>query len=370
MAAPTLPTVPPDEQAVAPAADRRGDRYLVVRGAGGRWSARVHLRAVAVTGVVLAATAAVFCWSLSVGDFPVPLADVVAALAGGGDETSAFIIRTLRLPRGVAAVLVGGAFGLSGAVFQRLAHNPLASPDIIGINAGAAVGAVLVIVVAHGGSGPIAGGALAGALLTAAATYGLAYRRGVTGYRLILVGIGLTSILGSLTAYLLTRARIADARRATVWLTGSLNGRDWDHVRPVALALLVLVPLTAGMARSLRLLELGDEVARGLGARVERARGVLLLAATALAALATAAAGPVGFVALVAPQIARRSVGARSLGLLPAAACGALLMVASDLVGRRLFAPTELPVGVVTAVVGAPYLLFLLARANRIGASG
>lgn len=346
------------------------DRLVVFRSDRLGLSTQVHARAVLVTLVATGATFAAFCWSLAVGDFPVPLREVLAALVGGGNEDSAFIVRTLRLPRGLTAILVGGAFGLSGAVFQRLARNPLASPDIIGINAGAAVAAVFVIVVLHGTGTQTTLGALAGAVATAIAVYLLAYKRGVTGYRLVLVGIGVTAVLGSITSYLLTRAEIFEAARATVWLTGSLNGRSWDHVRPVALALVVLLPLTLALTRSLRMLELGDDAAKGLGTRVERSRAALLLSATAMAAIATASAGPVGFIALVAPQIARRLVGGRSLGLLPSTVCGAALLVASDLVGRRLFAPTELPVGIITSIVGAPYLLYLLARANRVGSGG
>jgi iron complex transport system permease protein len=325
---------------------------------------------VLVTLAVSAVGFAVFAWSLAVGDFPVPIGDVLAALVGGGSDDSAFIVRTLRLPRGLTAVLVGAAFGLSGAIFQRLARNPLASPDIIGVNAGAAAAAVFVIVVLHGSNTEVTFGALAGSMVSALTVYLLSARQGVSGYRLVLVGIGVTAVLTSVTSYLLTRAEIFDAQRATVWLTGSLNGRSWDHVRPITVALLLLVPATIALARHLRVLELGDDAARGLGTRVEPARAALLLTATALAALGTASAGPIGFVALVSPQIARRLVGGRSLGLLPAAACGALLLVASDLVGRRIVAPTELPVGIITAILGAPYLLLLLARANRIGVGG
>lgn len=348
----------------------RVDRFVVLRSERLRVSTRVHARAVLVTLVASVLTFVVFAWSLAVGDFPIAITEVLRTLAGGGSEDSAFIVRTLRLPRGLTGVLVGAAFGLSGAVFQRLARNPLASPELIGVNAGAAASAVFMIVILGATSTQVTLGALAGATAASLAIYLLAYKRGVSGYRLVLVGIGVTAVLNSITSYLLTRAEIFDAQRAMVWLTGSLNGRGWEHVRPVALALVVLGPLTAHLARHLRMLELGDDAAKGLGARVERSRAALLLAATALAAVATASAGPVAFVALVAPQIARRLVGGRSLGLLPAAACGALLLVASDLVGRRIFAPTELPVGIITAILGAPYLLFLLARANRIGAGG
>jgi iron complex transport system permease protein len=355
---------------VIPRSRSRRDALVAVRIPRLGWSTRVHVRSVLVTLALLLATFAVFCWSLSVGDFPVPISDVLGSLVGRGNEDSDFIVRTLRLPRGLTAVLVGAGFGLSGAIFQRIARNPLASPDIIGVDAGAAVAAVFIIVILHGSSVQVTFGALAGATVTSIAIYLLAYKRGVPGYRLVLIGIGVTAVLGSVIEYLLTRAEIFDAQRATVWLTGSLNGRGWDHVRPMAIALAVLLPLAIGLARQLRLLELGDDAARGLGTRVELARGALLLTGVALAAIGTASAGPIGFVALVSPQIARRLVGGRTLALVPAAACGALLLVASDLVGRRVFAPTELPVGVITAIVGAPYLLYLLARANKIGTGG
>jgi len=337
-----------------------------------RWgtSTRVHTRSVVVTGVLAAVTFLVLAWSLSVGDFPIPLGDVLASLVGAGSDDAGFIVQTLRLPRGLTAVLVGASFGLSGAIFQRIARNPLASPDIIGINAGAAAAAVFVIVIMGGTSLQVTFGALAGSVLTALAIYVLAYRKGVTGYRLVLVGIGITAMLGSVTSYLLTRAEIFDAQKATVWLTGSLNGRGWEHVGPVTAALVVLIPVAVALARHLRVLELGDDTARGLGVRVEASRGALLLIGVALAAVSTASAGPIAFVALVAPQIARRLTGERTLALVPGAVCGALLLVAADLAARRLFAPTELPVGVFTAVLGAPYLLYLLARANRIGSGG
>jgi iron complex transport system permease protein len=356
--------------AAATAPGPRRDRLVTVRIPLLQWSTRLHARAIAVTLVVTGLAVLVFAWSLTVGDFPLPFGEVLASLVGRGSKSSDFIINTLRMPRALTGLLVGASFGLSGAIFQRLVRNPLASPDLIGVNFGAAAAAVFVIVVLHGSSTQVTMGALGGAGLTAVAIYVLAYKRGVSGYRLVLIGIGVTALLQSVVSYLLTRAEIFDAQRATVWLTGSLNGRGWEHVRPVTIALLVLVPVTVGLARHLRMLELGDDAAMGLGVRVEWSRAALLLTATALAALATASAGPVAFVALVAPQIARRLVGGRSLGLIPAAACGALLLVASDLVGRRVFAPTELPVGVITGILGAPYLLYLLARANRIGASG
>ncbi|MBW3649394.1 MAG: iron chelate uptake ABC transporter family permease subunit [Actinobacteria bacterium] len=334
-------------------------------------SIRVDVRAVAVCGCLAGLIAGAFAVNLSVGDFPIPLGEVVASILGHGGADSDFIVRTLRLPRSLTAVLVGAAFGLSGAIFQSLARNPLASPDIIGVTAGAAAAAVAAIVLGGvASSAALAAAALAGGLAAALVVYGLAFRKGVTGYRLVLVGIGITAVLSSVTSYLLTRAEIFDAQRATVWLTGSLNGRGWEHVRPVGAALAVLVPATLVLGRAMRALQLGDDAARGLGVPVDRARLGLVVTGVGLAAVATASAGPVAFVALVSPQIARRLVGASPLGLVPAALVGAVVMLLADLVGRRMFAPIELPVGVITAVVGAPYLLWLLARANRVGRGG
>lgn len=344
---------------------RRRGGIVVVRGLG--MSSRLDGRAISVTLVMLGVTFVLFILSVSVGDFSIPFSDVVATLFGGGTEDSQFIVRTLRLPRALTGLLVGLGFGLSGTIFQRLANNPLASPDIIGVNAGAAAAAVFAIVVLGASGLDVTIAALAGSVVVSLIVYLLAYKQGVTGYRLVLVGIGVTAVLGSIIQYLLIKAEIFQAQAAMVWLTGSLNGRTWDTVRPMTWAILVLGPCAVVLARHLRTLELGDDSAKGLGSRVEAVRGGLLLTGVALTAVGTAAAGPIGFVALVSPQIARRLVGFRSLGLIPAGVFGALLLLASDLIARRLFAPTELPVGVVTAVIGAPYLLYLLARVNSIG---
>lgn len=344
------------------------DRAVVLRNRRG-WSARIDRRAAVVTTAALVALAAAVVWSLSLGDFPLSVTDVVSALFGHGNPDSRAVLWGVRLPRTAAAVVVGGAFGLSGAIFQRLAGNPLASPDIIGINAGAALGAVFLLVVVHASSTGVSLGAVGGALAAAAAVYVLAYRQGVTGYRLILVGIGVTAILQSLLGYLMTRSELTDASRALVWLTGSLNGRSWEHVEVMGAVLAVAGPLALVLARPLRALEVGDDAALGLGVRVGRARGALILVGVVLAAVATGVAGPVAFVALGAPQIARRLVRARTTALAPAMVVGAVLLVVSDVVGQHL-AASELPVGVVTGLVGAPYLLVLLVRANRVGASG
>ena len=332
-------------------------------------SVRIDVRSAAVGAVLAALTLVVATWSISVGDFPIPIGDVVRAVFTTAPADAEFIVGTLRLPRALTAMMVGAAFGVSGGIFQSLADNPLASPDIVGFNSGAALGAVSVIVAVDGaGSLAVSLGAVGGGLLTAALVYVCAWTRGVHGYRLVLVGIGIGFAVSALVDALLTRAAIHDAQRAAVWLTGSLNGRGWEHVRPVGIGLLVLLPVAAAWSRRLRLLELGPDTAASLGVTVGRARLGLVVVGVALAALATASAGPVGFVALVSPPVARRLVRSAGLALVPTALVGALLTVSADLLARRVLAPTELPVGVATAAIGAPYLLWLLTRQIRRGA--
>lgn len=328
-----------------------------------------RVRQVGVGAVLAAGTVVVLAVSLSVGDFPIPLGDVPGAMLGTGSADAEFIVRTLRLPRALLAVLVGAAFGASGAVFQGLTRNPLASPDIIGITAGATVVAVAAIVMFDANQAEVSLYALAGALVTALLIVALARRGGVAPVRLVLVGIGLNAWLMAITGYLLTRADVLDAQRATVWLTGSLNGRDWDSVRVMTIAFVVIFPVLVSRGRQLRVLQLGDDAARALGSSVERDRLALIVLAVGLAAIGTAAAGPVSFVAFVSPTIARRLTRS-SLTIVVSALVGALLLSLADLLARRAFAPVELPVGIVTGVLGAPYLLWLLVRASRAGRGG
>ncbi len=332
------------------------------------WSVRLHPRSIVVGLVVLAATLVVAVWSIMVGDFPLSVGQVLRSVFGDGGKDAEFIVQTLRLPRALTAVMVGAALGMSGAVFQSIARNPLGSPDLIGFESGAAAGAVIVITVFHGSSTQVALGAVAGGLLTALAVYVLAYQRGLAASRLVLVGIGIGFAASALVDYLITRAQIYDVQRAAVWLTGSLNGRTWEHVRTVSLALVVLAPLILVAQRSLDRLELGDDTAAALGVRVGRTKLLLVLLAVGLAALAVAAAGPIVFVAFVSAPIARRLTSTPGACVVPAALVGALVTSSADLAARRVFAPTEFPVGIATAVVGAPYLLWLLSRRARTGA--
>ena len=332
----------------------------------GRWAGSSG-RGISVCILLVSATVLVSLWSVSVGDFPIPLDEVIRYLRGDGAQDADFIIGTLRLPRVVTGVLVGASLGISGAIFQSLARNPLASPDVIGFTPGAALGAILTLAIWPGSTLRMALGAVIGGMATAAAVYLLAWKGGVRIYRLVLIGIGMGFLVRAGVEYFVIRSEVTELARAAVWLTGSLSGRTWENVAIVALSLAVLGPLAIALEDRLDVLSLGDDVAVALGISVNRLKLALVSIGVALAALAVAGAGPISFVALMAGPIARRLVRTSGAGLVPAALVGALLVVAADLAGRRLLAPIELPVGVFTAMLGAPYLLWLLVRQTRVG---
>lgn len=320
--------------------------------------------------------------SILLGSYTVTVPDfftIVSAQLTGGEKIpgASFIVMENKLPRAIMGLLIGVAFGLSGALFQTMLRNPLASPDVIGISNGASAAAVLAIVVFGATGATVSAAALLGALAVALLIYlisrggsarGAAGRTGnAAGNRLVLAGVGIAAALGALVNFLMTRADIRTAAEALIWLNGSLNPATWERIGVLLLALCLLLPLTAGLAKPLRMLELGDDTAAGLGIRVGAARLGLVLTAVALVAVATAAAGPVSFVAFLAGPIARRFTGKPSL---PASALtGAVIVLAADYFAYNL-APllldgTVLPVGVVTGALGAPFLLWLLATANR-----
>ncbi|MGH3913198.1 MAG: FecCD family ABC transporter permease, partial [Pseudonocardiaceae bacterium] len=286
---------------------------------------------ITVTVVGLTLLVLVAAVNIGRGDFPISVDEVLGVLTGGGDSSQRFIVLELRLPRTLTGALVGAALGLSGAILQTIARNPLASPDFLGFTAGASAAAVAVIVLggSYGAVGttlatvgvPIA--ALIGGLTVAVLVYALAWRRGIEGYRLVLVGIGIDAVCRAITSWLLVIAQIYAAAQATVWLTGSLNGRGWEHVVPVGLALVVLVPIALMLAFGLGALQFGDDTARGLGLRVNRTRSALIVVAVALAAVAASSAGPIVFIALAVPQICQRLVGAARPPLLTSAIYGA-----------------------------------------------
>ena len=324
---------------------------------------RINYRVLLLALVSLLGLVAISMWAMSLGSYPIPYADVIQSVLGNGTDDQRFIVRTLRLPRVISAILLGGALAMSGAIFQGLVRNPLVSPDIIGINTGATVFAVFWIVT--GGSAawlPV--GAFIGALLTAAVIYLLSWKGGIAPNRLILVGIGIGACLGAATTYVTVAFPVERVRPAIVWTMGSISGSNWQDVRILLVGMAILAPAAIALTWPLRTLQLGDDVSRGLGMPIELTRLSLIVAGCGLAALVVSVAGPIGFVALMVPHIARMLAGPLSGSvMLFTGVLGGCFLLAADVVAQH-FLPVTLPVGVVTSAVGAPYFLFLLYRSN------
>ena len=334
-------------------------------------SLKVDRRAPLVALAIMAVTLVVLVVSISYGEYDITPWEVVQTITGtlSDDHPDArnfnLVVHTFRLPRILTAFLVGAALATSGAIMQGITRNPLAEPGILGVSAGAGLAAVSIIVWFDDVSlSLLPWAAFGGALATAIAIYLLSWKRGSsTPVRLILIGVAFAAVLGSLTTFMLVFGDINDVQQAYVWLAGSVYGRNWEHVHTLGAWLLVLLPLAILSARQLNTLGLGDEIARGLGTRVEFQRVFLLVISVALAAAAVAVAGTIGFVGLVAPHITRRLVGPSHEGLIPITALfGGGLLVLADLIGRWIIAPSELPIGIVTALIGAPYFMYLLYR--------
>jgi iron complex transport system permease protein len=347
--------------ALAAGSQRRRGQALPIRFGG--VSVRIDARCLAMVGFGLVALAALGSWAMTLGSFPVPFTEVAKSTLFGGTDQYAFIVRELRLPRVLCAMLAGALLAMAGGVFQGVVRNPLVSPDIIGINAGASFVAVWWIVTGRDSTLlPLA--AFAGAAAAALAIYLLTWKGGIAPLRLILIGIGLNALIAAATTFLMLRYPIERVSNAVLWTTGSVYASDWSDVRVLATALAVLLPLTMTLMFPLRILQFGDETAKSLGMRIEFVRLGLLLTGCALAATAVSIAGPVGFVAFVVPHIARMLAGPITGSvILLTAVIGALLLLGADMVGQHAL-PVALPVGIVTAVVGAPYFLFLLYRGN------
>lgn len=339
-----------------------GRPALITRGP--RWSLRLDVRTAVRCAVFLLLTVAVVVVTLAYGTYEIPLPDVVRALYGEGPAGTRTVVVEWRLPRALLAVLLGAALAVSGAIFQSVTRKPLGSPDIIGFSSGSYTGA-LVVMLLTGGGYQVAAGSLTGGILTAFVVFVLAYRRGAAqGFRLIIVGIAISAMLGAFNTWLVLRADIEDAMLSAVWGAGSLNSLGYDQLWPVLALLALLIPPALARGPALRRLELGDDAAAALGTRTEAVRLVLVVLGVALIALVTAA-GPIAFIALAAPQIARRITRGSSVALLPSAVLGAFLLALADLAGQRLFAPVQLPVGIVTVSIGGLYLVWLLVREAR-----
>lgn len=339
---------------------------FVLRAAG--LSLRLRPRAVVVCGVLVLTCAVIAILLLGTGTLRLTAGEVVDALFGaGGNPTAERIILRVRLPRLATAMLVGASLGMAGAIFQSLSRNDLGSPDIIGFTTGAATGALLQIVLFDAGPLAVSLAAFASCIATAAIIVLLSTRNGTTGgYRLVLVGVGIGAILSGINTILLVKGGLDQAAAAQLWLAGSLNTRTWAHVIPAAIGFAAIAPVVVLNARQATLLEMGDDIASQLGVVPESIRLTMVTAAVGLTAIATAAAGPVAFVALAGPQLARRLTRSPNVPLASGALMGALLVLLADLIGQRAPLHVNMPVGLTTGMLGGLYLLWLLTRKRTL----
>ncbi|WP_435954785.1 iron-enterobactin ABC transporter permease [Dryocola sp. BD626] len=326
---------------------------------------RLSPRLITMCLLMMAISAALGVWSLGSGVLPLSAGQVIEALFGYAPRNVSLVVVEWRLPRVLMALLIGAALGVSGAIFQSLMRNPLGSPDVMGFNTGAWSGVLIAMVLFGQQQSAIAAAAMAGGIVTSLVVWLLAWRNGIETFRLIIIGIGVRAMLVAFNTWLLLYASLETALSAGVWNAGSLNGLTWAKMLP-AVPLMLLALAGAGLlVRRMRLLEMGDDSACALGVPVERSRLMLMLVGVVLTATATALAGPISFVALVAPHIARRITGTTRWGLVQSALCGATLLLAADLCAQHLFMPYQLPVGVVTVSLGGIYLIALLIQESR-----
>lgn len=331
---------------------------------GQRYSQRVDLRVVGLILLTLAILFFLMLWSVTLGAVELSFQEVWDATFGRGDDRTLLVVQVLRWPRTLVAVGIGFALAISGGLFQGIARNPLVSPDIIGINAGATLAAVFFLVIFQTTTGmPVA--TFIGAVCTAIVIYALSWRGGVSPNRLILVGIGIAAMTSAVSSYIMVIFPIEQVRPAIVWTMGSVYASNWGEVRVLWAVVLICLPLAALVMHPLRSMMLGDHVTKSLGVPLERTRLSIILIGCALAAVSVAIAGPIGFIALMVPHMARMIAGPHSPGVLFfTGVLGGIVLLISDVVAQH-FLPVTLPVGVVTSAVGAPYFLFLLYRSNK-----
>ncbi|MCG8275581.1 iron chelate uptake ABC transporter family permease subunit [Stenotrophomonas sp. NLF4-10] len=332
----------------------------------GDHSLRLYPRGWVVAASLAALALLLAAAELLAGRSALGVQQVALALLGQEDGVAERIVLDIRLPRALVALFAGAALGVSGAVFQSVSRNVLGSPDIIGFTLGAATGAIAQIVLFGHGGVPVPLAAVGGGLLTAALVYLLSLKDGASGgYRLVLVGVGVGAILDALNGLMLVKGNLDNAVMANLWRAGSLDARTWGHALPLMAGVVLVLPCVLLLGRRLQLLEMGDDLAMQLGIGVERTRLAAVACGVLLAALATAAAGPIAFVALAAPQLAARLCGGGRLPLLAAAAMAACLLLLADLGAQALPWRLNLPIGRMTGIVGGAYLIWLLGRGRR-----
>ncbi|EGK07542.1 FecCD family ABC transporter permease [Kroppenstedtia eburnea] len=348
-------------------------KYLPLRLGKGRISFLVDTKAALIVLILLLITVTGFVFSAGAGEVIIGPVDTLKTILGFGDPMNQLIIQSFRLPRIVIALLVGISLAVAGAILQNLVRNPLASPDVIGITGGASVAVVLFLTLFSDSNHSLTvslnwmpAAAFVGAMITAFTVYFLSWKNGASSFRLILIGIGMSMLAQSLTTLFMIKGPIYQAAQANVWITGSIYAADWKQVQILWPVTLILMLLSILLMRNINIQEFGDEIAVGVGSPVEWNRFALLLLSAALIASAVSFSGMIGFVGLMAPHMARRLVGSGFGALLPVSALiGGLLVMLADLAGRTLFLPLEVPAGVFTATIGAPYFIYLLYKSRN-----
>ncbi|MDF0728073.1 iron ABC transporter permease [Cytobacillus sp. S13-E01] len=349
-------------------------KYTAFRlGKKGLLSFLIDKRSVTVFSVLFALVILLFLISTGMGEMKIDPITVVKVLFGYGEQMETLVVKSFRLPRIIIALLVGISLAVAGSILQGIIRNPLASPDIIGLTGGAAVAVVAFLAFFSDANNsltvsikwmPVA--AFIGATIVAILVYLLAWKNGVSPIRLVLIGIGVSALMQAFTTMFMIMGPIYRASQANIWITGTVYGSTWQNVAVLTPVVIILVTISIISARNLNVQELGDEVATGVGSAVQKQRLILLLASTALTGSAVAFAGGIGFVGLMAPHIARKLVGSAFGALIPTAALvGGLLVLLADLIGRTLFSPLEVPAGVFTAAIGAPYFIYLLYKSRN-----
>ncbi|MRH43797.1 iron chelate uptake ABC transporter family permease subunit [Aquibacillus halophilus] len=328
-------------------------------------------RMLIVASILITVIIGTFLLNLNLGVVSISPINVLKTLFGQGSEQESMVLFHFRLPRIVIAILIGAAMAISGAILQSVTHNELADPGIIGINAGAGFAVVLYIYLFQNNMAEVSSlsvfllplTALSGALVAALLVYLISWKNGITPIRLILVGIGINSAFAALIIMFQLKMDPNDFTRATVWLSGDISGIDWTYVLALLPWVLILIPLAMYQSNVLNTLQLGDDIAKGLGTNVERHRLFLLLIAVALAGASVAVGGGIAFVGLVTPHLSKKLIGPNHILFLPITALmGALLLLVSDTIGRNILAPSEIPVGLVVSLVGGSYFIYLLMK--------
>lgn len=348
-------------------------KYKNFRVLNDRMSFLLDRKAVIIFIILLFITSAVFILSVGAGEMKINPLTVVRVLFGGGPEMEKLVITSFRLPRIIVALMVGISLAVAGGMLQGMIRNPLASPDVLGITGGAAFAVVSFLALFsdknHSLTVSIAWLPLAafiGAGVVAFLVYFLAWKNGVSPIRLVLIGIGISTLMQALTTLTMVMGPIYQASQANIWITGTVYGSNWKNVATLVPWTVVFLIIAFAAARTINIQELGDEIAVGLGGKVQKQRFLLLMISTALIGSSVAFAGGIGFVGLMAPHMARRLVGSSFGALLPTSALlGGILVMVADLIGRTMFSPLEVPAGVFTAGIGAPYFIYLLFKTRN-----